>query len=73
MEVTQPPRAQLGLAVGLNPNTVTLCVQQQDLSVRATINDPQEFMHISLMGISFTEEKQPTGNFLMRLGKVQML
>ena len=45
-------RGGLGLVVGLNPNTVTQCVQQQNLSVLTTINDSQGFTGMQVIGIS---------------------
>ena len=57
MEVTQPLIDGLGLVVGINHNTVTQCVQQQNLSVHATINDSREFSDILSLGISCSKEK----------------
>ena len=57
MEVTQPLRVGLGLAEGLNPNTVTQCVLQQNSSVHATINESWGFMGMTVTGISQTWEK----------------
>ena len=43
MEVAQQLRVGLGLAVGLDPNTVTQCIQQQNFSIHATIKYSQGF------------------------------
>ena len=70
MKVTQPLRVGLGLVVGLNPNTVTQCVWQQNLSICTTINDSQGFMGMSGTRIPQTWEEQHMGNFSMGIGKV---
>ena len=70
MEVTQPLRVGLGLAVGLNPQySHPVCMTTK---LKHSCNN-QGFTGISSMGISLTQEKQYTGNNLMGMGEVQTL
>ena len=71
MEVTQPLRVGLGLAVGLNPQySHPVCMRTKF----ERSHDNQQFlgfMGISSTGNSLTWEKQCTGNVLMGMSKVQ--
>ena len=73
MEVTQLLRVGLGLAVGLNPQYSHPVCTKTKLEHSRKINDSWEFLGILLMGISLTWGKWHMQNFLMGMGKVQML
>ena len=73
MELTQPLRVGLGLAVGLNFQYSHPVCTTTKLECLCKINDSQEFMGISSVGNSLKGVKQHTGNFSMGMAEVQTL